>query len=98
MLLVPPATPIPALGSAISRLTQQLAQLTTSHANNTATLTSLAKQRTDVDYRESQMRFMINKAEEKRAWFNSFKDWLEIVAAFLDEKVRPLVYRTRARD
>jgi GC-rich sequence DNA-binding factor len=33
------------------------------------------------------MRDMIGRAEEKRAWFSSFKQWVEGVAAFLDEKV-----------
>lgn len=33
------------------------------------------------------MRTMVDRAEDKRAWFDSFKDWLEGVAGFLDEKV-----------
>lgn len=30
---------------------------------------------------------MITKAEEKRSWFASFREWMDIVATFLDEKV-----------
>lgn len=30
---------------------------------------------------------MIAAAESKRAWFAEFKDWVESVATFLDEKV-----------
>jgi GC-rich sequence DNA-binding factor len=40
-----------------------------------------------LDDREAEMRDMVGRAEEKRAWFNSFKEWVEGVAGFLDEKV-----------
>lgn len=33
------------------------------------------------------MRQMVEKAEAKRAWFGQFKEWVEGVAGFLDEKV-----------
>lgn len=85
---VPPATTIPTLNPAIDRLSQQLAKLATSHATNTAALNSLAQERAEVDSREKEMREMVGKAEEKRAWFGSFREWLESVAGFLDEKVR----------
>ena len=29
---------------------------------------------------------MVEKAEAKRAWFQSFSEWVESVAGFLDEK------------
>ncbi|PPQ72250.1 hypothetical protein CVT26_006977, partial [Gymnopilus dilepis] len=83
---IPPAAPVPSLGPAISRLSERLAQLTTSHARNSAALSSLAQEREQVDEREREMREMVEKAEEKRAWFNSFKDWTDSVAGFLDEK------------
>ena len=85
--LVPIQTDVPKLPNVIGRLTQQLAQLTTSHANNSAALQSLAKERQDVEDREKEMRELVVKAEDKRAWFVDFKDWLESVAGFLDEKV-----------
>ncbi|TFK40869.1 nineteen complex-related protein 2-domain-containing protein [Crucibulum laeve] len=83
---IPPATPVPTLAPAISRLTQQLTQLTTSHASNTAALHSLSQERAEVDDREKEMRDMVERAEAKRAWFDSFKEWVEGVAGFLDEK------------
>lgn len=86
--LVPSATPVPTLAPAITRLTEKLTQLTTSHANNAAALTSLAQERNDVDAREKEMRDMVERAEDKRAWFGSFREWVEGVAGFLDEKVR----------
>ncbi|KAF8627463.1 hypothetical protein AX17_006276 [Amanita inopinata Kibby_2008] len=83
---IPAMTPIPTLAPALECLTQQLAALTTSHATNTASLNSLTKEWEDMNEREKEMRTMVEKAEEKRAWFNSFRDWIEGVANFLDEK------------
>jgi GC-rich sequence DNA-binding factor len=82
------------LGPAINRLAQQLSQLTTSHAANTAALSTLAQERRALDDREAEMRDMVGRAEEKRAWFNSFKEWVEGVAGFLDEKVDFRTYAT----
>lgn len=84
---VPAAAPIPTLGPALARLAEQFTNLTTSHAQNTAALGTLAKERAEVDEREAEMREMVVRAEDKRAWFEGFKDWLEGVAGFLDEKV-----------
>ena len=84
---VPLATPLPMLNTALARLTQQLTQLTTSHAQNTAALNSLAQERDEIDAREKEMREMVGRAEEKSSWFGSFKEWVEGVAGFLDEKV-----------
>lgn len=49
------------------------------------------------------MRDMIAKAEEKRSWFSAFREWMESVATFLDEKVRspplpPLVLPADAKE
>ncbi|KAF8887184.1 nineteen complex-related protein 2-domain-containing protein [Infundibulicybe gibba] len=83
---IPQATPIPTLSLATDRLSQQLTKLTISHANNTSALSSLAQERGQVEDREKEMREMVGRAEEKRAWFGSFKEWIEGVASFLDEK------------
>ncbi|KAF7364986.1 GC-rich sequence DNA-binding factor-like protein [Mycena venus] len=83
---IPPSTPLPSLGPALARLTQQLTQLTASHASNTAALTTFGQERTEVEDREKEMRQMVEKAEAKRAWFGQFKEWVEGVAGFLDEK------------
>ena len=86
MHAVPPATPVPNLSTAIARLSEQFAQLTTSHAKNSAALTALGQERIEIDNREMEMREMVEKAEAKRAWFLSFSEWVESVAGFLDEK------------
>lgn len=90
--LVPLVTPLPSLGSALSHLSDRIAQLTTSHAKNSATLSALAQERQEVEDRETEMREMVERAEEKRAWFSDFKEWTESVASFLDEKVSCLTY------
>lgn len=50
-------------------------------------MTSLAGERDQADVREAEMRQMISKAEAKRSWFVAFREWVESVATFLDEKV-----------
>jgi GC-rich sequence DNA-binding factor len=87
MFLVPTSTPIPTLGPAIARLTQSLTALTTSHATNTTAMSSLAEEREQLDKKEQEMREMVRNAEAKRSWFVAFREWVESVATFLDEKV-----------
>ena len=84
---VPAITPIPTLAPAIARLTHSLTTLTTSHAEHTASMVSLSDEMAQIEIREKEMREMITKAEEKRSWFASFREWMESVATFLDEKV-----------
>lgn len=64
-----------------------MTKITMSHASNTGALNSIVLERESVDKREREMRNMIEIAEEKRAWFDDFKQWIEGVAGFLDEKV-----------
>ena len=80
-------TPIPQLAPAIARLTAALTALTTSHTQNAAAMHSLADERAQLEAREKEMREMIVKAEDKRSWFAAFREWVESVATFLDEKV-----------
>lgn len=84
---VPLATDILALGPTIERFQRSLASLSDSHALSTGAITTLAEQRTELDTRETELRSMIVAAESKRSWFTEFKDWVESVATFLDEKV-----------
>lgn len=81
-------TPIPTLGPAIARLTAALTALTTSHAQNTVSMATLANERAQLETREQEMRNIIVQTEEKRSWFAAFREWIESVATFLDEKVR----------
>ncbi|KAH7914293.1 nineteen complex-related protein 2-domain-containing protein [Hygrophoropsis aurantiaca] len=83
---IPPSSAIPNLGSAVDRLAQTLTSLTVSHAKNTSAGASLADEREQVDTREAQLRNLIDKSEHKRSWFVAFREWIESVATFLDEK------------
>ena len=84
---VPPLTPIPTLESAVARLTQAMTSLTQSHGQNTSTMTALSAEHDLLNERENEMRRLITKAELKRSWFAAFRDWIETVATFLEEKV-----------
>lgn len=83
---IPLPADVPALRPAIERLTQSLAALKASHATNTNAAGSLVAEQEQLDAREMELREMIAKAETKRSWFAEFKDWMESVATFLDEK------------
>ena len=88
---VPPITPLPVLGDAISRLSKSLSDLTVSHASSTASMTSLADERIALEKKRQEMQVLVEKAEKKRSWFSAFREWVETVATFLDEKVSPIL-------
>ncbi|EIW80893.1 GCFC-domain-containing protein [Coniophora puteana RWD-64-598 SS2] len=83
---IPPSTNLPSLGPAIDRLAQSLAALTTSHVTNTTSMNTLVEERDQLDTRESELRKLVESAEAKRSWFVAFREWIENVAAFLDDK------------
>ncbi|KZT09212.1 uncharacterized protein LAESUDRAFT_810841 [Laetiporus sulphureus 93-53] len=83
---IPPITPIPTLGAAVTRLTQSLTALTTSHAQHSVSMASLGQEQEQLEARGKEMRELIAKAEDKRSWFAAFREWVESVATFLDEK------------
>jgi GC-rich sequence DNA-binding factor len=85
---VPQPSALPTLDAAIQRLTNSMSQLVASHAMNTSSMTKLADEQTILDEKGKDMRSMVVNAETKRSWFSSFRDWVETVAAFLDEKAR----------
>ncbi|EIN12920.1 hypothetical protein PUNSTDRAFT_97886 [Punctularia strigosozonata HHB-11173 SS5] len=83
---IPAVTPIPSLGPSIQRLTQSLTSLTTSHADSSTSMRKLADEREQLETRETELREMIREAEAKRSWFAAFREYIENVATFLDEK------------
>ena len=60
--------------------------MTGSHTQNTALISALSVERDQLDGRETELREIIARTEGKRRWFADFRDWLENVATFLDEK------------
>ncbi|KAG1872371.1 GCFC-domain-containing protein [Suillus subalutaceus] len=83
---IPSSTTIPSLGPAMDRLSQSLTAMTMSHGTNVKAAAALVDEREQLDVRETELREMIAKAEAKRSWFAAFKEWMESVATFLDEK------------
>jgi len=49
-------------------------------------VSALSVEHDQLDGRETELREIIARTEEKRRWFADFRDWLENVATFLDEK------------
>jgi len=70
------------------RLSQIMTSVTASHAQNTTSISTLSAEQVQLDERETELRDTVTRAEVKRSWFADFRDWLESVATFLDEKVR----------
>ncbi|KAI6114380.1 GCFC-domain-containing protein [Pisolithus sp. B1] len=83
---IPPPTNLPELGPAIERLAQSLAALKASHTSNVNVAASFSNEQEQLDIRETELRDMVAQAETKRSWFADFKEWMESVATFLDEK------------
>lgn len=85
---VPPLTEMPSLESSVMRLSQTMTSMTASLAQNTTSISALSAEQVQLDERETELRDIVTRAEGKRSWFADFRDWLESVATFLDEKVR----------
>lgn len=94
---VPAAIPIPTLEPAIARLSQTLSNLTTSHSSNISAMTSATDELAQIEEREKELREAIERTETQRSWFTAFREFVEGVAHFLDEKVRcpPAVFGTK---
>ncbi|KAH9042156.1 nineteen complex-related protein 2-domain-containing protein [Lactarius pseudohatsudake] len=83
---IPPPTEVPGLESSVTRISQTLVSMTASHAQNTALVSAASVEYDQLDGRETELREIIAMTEGKRRWFADFRDWLENVATFLDEK------------
>jgi GC-rich sequence DNA-binding factor len=70
------------------RISQIMTSMTASHKQNTTSVSTLSAELVQLDERETELRDIITRTEEKRRWFADFREWLESVAAFLDEKVQ----------
>ena len=89
---VPATIPIPTLGPAVARLSQTLSNLTTSHSSNVSAMTSAADELAQIEEKEKELREAIERTEDQRSWFAAFREFVEGVAHFLDEKVEHLLF------
>jgi GC-rich sequence DNA-binding factor len=87
IVVVPTPTPIPTLDTAVLRISQALTTFTISHTRTTDAIAALTDDQMKFDAEEAELRRQVDQAEEKRAWFQAFRDRVETVAEFLDEKV-----------
>ncbi|KAH7098970.1 nineteen complex-related protein 2-domain-containing protein [Auriculariales sp. MPI-PUGE-AT-0066] len=83
---IPQMTQIPTLGPAIGAFDMSVLAVTNSHAVSATTLVNLEQERQSMQQQEVELRKMVSDAETKRSWFAEFRDWVETVGAFLDEK------------
>lgn len=88
---VPVTIPIPTLEPAVARLSQTLSNLTTSHSTNVSAMTSAADELAQIEEKEKELREAIERTEAQRSWFAAFREFVEGVAHFLDEKVKSFV-------
>lgn len=88
---VPTMISIPTLESAVARLSQTLSNLTTSHSNNVSAMTSASDELAQIEEKEKELREAIERTETQRSWFAAFREFVEGVAHFLDEKVKSSV-------
>ena len=75
------------MDAAVSRISLALSNLTSSHASNTSALSTITDDQQALDDKEKEMREVVEATELKRSWFVAFRNWVESVAAFLDDKV-----------
>jgi len=95
---IPPAIPVPVLDATIAKLTQKLTALTTSHSTNTAELIKISEENASIEKQEAELKEQVESAEQRRAWFQSFKERVDSVGDFLDEKVGLLSHQRIHRD
>ena len=86
--LVPSLTEIPSLESSVMHISHIMTSIAASHAQNTASISTISTELAQLDDHETELRETITRTEEKRSWFADFREWLESVASFLDEKVQ----------
>jgi len=76
----------------VLRVSQAFTTFTISHARSTNAIAALTDEQMKFDVEEAELRRQVEQAEDKRAWFQTFRDRVETVAEFLDEKVRTTVH------
>ena len=54
-------------------------------------MTSTADELAQIEEKEKELREAIERTEAQRSWFAAFREFVEGVALFLDEKVRRYV-------
>jgi GC-rich sequence DNA-binding factor len=87
---VPSLTEIPSLEGSVNRISHIMTSISTSHVQDTASISTISVELAQLEVYETDLWESITSTEEKRSWFANFREWLESVVTFLDEKVRSL--------
>jgi GC-rich sequence DNA-binding factor len=84
---VPEPSTLPSLKFVQARLANTSSALERSHNEHIAALENCEKERVELDRQEVGFRNQVSAANERFAWFSDFKEWVEDVANFLENKV-----------
>lgn len=82
-----PLPALPSLSSTAARLQAALADARLAKSDSDALLAQAERERMALDAQEAELRAEVDRVSSKYEWFIEFKDWVEEVASFLDEKV-----------
>ncbi|SCZ88564.1 BZ3500_MvSof-1268-A1-R1_Chr10-2g03001 [Microbotryum saponariae] len=83
---IPQTSTLPTLSNVQARLSAGLNTLESSRTLDVAALNHFEKERNELDTQEGELRSEAIRIEQKNRWFNDFENFIEDVAAFLDEK------------
>jgi hypothetical protein len=87
LLPVPEPSALPTLKFVQARLSNAFSALERSHNEHVVVLENCEKERAELDRQETDVRQQVATASDRFDWFVDFKDWVEDVANFLENKV-----------
>lgn len=94
---IPDPSPLPSLHAVAVRLQATLADARAGKVDSDTLLSQAQREREALDAQEAELRAEVDRVSSKYEWFLDFKEWVEEVAAFLDEKVRVPPCKKRAK-
>jgi GC-rich sequence DNA-binding factor len=86
-VVVPQPSTLPSLKFVQARLSNSYSALERSHNEHLAVLENCDKERAELDRQETDVRQQVATTSERFDWFVDFKEWVEDVANFLENKV-----------
>lgn len=90
--IVPAVRPLPTTTVASTRLQTSLSYLTSSSALTGTQKTANERELVRLEEQERDVRREVERVEAKREWMEGFVGWVELLAGFLEDKVRFLAF------
>lgn len=84
---IPRTGTLPSLSLVSTRLSTSLNALTSSLSLDSSTLTHFEREKAELEAQEQELRKEVEGKERRREWFEGFREEMEIVGGFLEEKV-----------